>query len=100
MRHSHLVRTIELSPQQPCDAQLQIRLVRVKPNGTATISVSDGDEIISAKVGKPFLGRYGRVAGYRVRTFGERGLILASSDPRTQSVVLESHSAKWTIEAP
>jgi hypothetical protein len=84
--HALSVRKICLTPNVPIDEQLDISLVGVGPDGTATIFVESTNETLSAKPGEPFLGRRGELSA---RTFGEQGLILRSSNVDAQSATLE-----------
>jgi hypothetical protein len=83
---THFFREVRLSPEHPVDDELGIRLLRVKADGTAVIHVRKTDETLAAQPGEPFLGRRGE---YNVRIFGERGLILAQSDPSRGTAMLE-----------
>src|SRR3712207_698307 len=83
----HFMREVHLTRKEPADKELGIRLLRVEADGAAIISVTKTEEVLSAMPGKPFLGRYQDVHGYSVRTFGERGLVLRSSDVAAQSAL-------------
>ena len=83
---------IVLKPAAPLDRQSGVRLVRVKPDGTAVIRVTSTGETLAAAPGGYFLGAYDRT--YHVRTFGEHGLQLATSDPSTKTAVLLRTSAE------
>src|SRR5687767_11134518 len=65
----HLMREIHLSPKDPADKRLGIRLLRVEPDGAAVIAVAETNEVLRAMPGEPFLGRYEKVHGRDVRTF-------------------------------
>ena len=88
------MREVRLTPSEPADKRLGIRLVRVDPDGAAVIAVKRTQEVLKAMPGEPFLGRYENVHGYSVRTFGEHGLILVSSDVAAHSAVLRQHWAE------
>jgi hypothetical protein len=82
----HLSRKIVLTPQAPRDRHVHIALLRVKGDGAAVIHVDSTGETLRAKPGEYFLGEH--QPPYNVRTFGEHGLYLATSDPATQTAVL------------
>ena len=84
--NTHYYREVALTGGGPEDRRLAIKLLRVEPDGRAVIYASHTRERIVAAPGEPFLGRRG--GRYNVRTFGEKGLILKSSDPATQTAVL------------
>lgn len=90
----HFMREIHLTRQEPTDKELGIMLLRVEPDGAAVISVKETKEVLRAMPGAPFLGRYEKVHGSSVRTFGESGLVLLSSDVAAQSALLERRWAE------
>ena len=68
------------------DPKLGVQLLRVEPDGAAVIHVDRTGETLSAKPGEYFLGDYH--APHNVRTFGEHGLHVATSDTVMQTAVL------------
>lgn len=90
IRFSHGWERIELSKTKPVDTKNGISLVRVNQDGEVFIDVRSTGEQLHAYPGKPFLGAYQELEpGLRVRTFGECGLQVVSSDPKVQSAILE-----------
>jgi hypothetical protein len=79
-------RQVQLTQDAPRDRRLGVRLLRVEPDGTTVIHVAKSAETLSVKPAEFVLGEYR--PPYNVRTFGERGLYLADSDPRAQSARL------------
>lgn len=78
---------------QPRDETGGVELRRVRRDGTVVIHVERTGETLAAKPGEPFRGR--RRGPYNVRTFGERGLVVRSSDPQRQTAVLERRGARY-----
>src|SRR5688572_6516642 len=54
----HRFKLIELSAEEPRNADHGVELVRVAPDGTVTIKALETGEVLSTAVGQPFLGAY------------------------------------------
>jgi hypothetical protein len=92
---AHWARAITLTAEAPRHEARGIQLLRVEEDGAAVIHVDETGETLSARPGGFYLGRVG--GPYHVRTFGEHGLRLASSDPVTQTAVLVQ---TWATKGP
>lgn len=77
----HYYRELELTPLQSTDQELDIVLVRIESDGCVVIRANRTGDILSAYVGESLSGR--------------QGLVVLSSDPSTQTAVLEARWAEY-----
>ena len=91
---THVAREIVLTPAEPSDVALGIRLVKITPTGRVFIHVAETGEVVSATAGERFLTK--RTKPYGVRYFGESALILKRVDVANSTATLEARSATYS----